>query len=132
MSIKKRAVSVHHLPEQVTAHTERIFLRDLQPYTEAERPRLVLDCSTVWNMDRAMINLLLSCLEEVMKCNGDVRLASLHPGAKSALEIAGVTRLFETYATTLEAVQSFDQRSISLAPLAIEIEGCDDVSEHAA
>jgi anti-anti-sigma factor len=132
MSIRKRAVSVHQLPEQVTADTERSFLRDLRQYTEPERPRFVLDCSMVRNMDYAMINLLLSCLEEVMKCNGDIRLASLRPAAKSVLEIAGVDRLFEMYSTAQEAVRSFEQRPISLAPLAVETEGCDHVSENAA
>jgi anti-anti-sigma regulatory factor len=83
-------------------------------------------------MDYAMINLLLSCLEEVMKCNGDIRLASLRPAAKSVLEIAGVDRLFEMYSTAQEAVRSFEQRPISLAPLAVETEGCDHVSENAA
>jgi anti-sigma B factor antagonist len=132
MSTRKRAVSIHQLPEQVTAITERSFLRDLQQYAEAVRPRFVLDCSMVWNMDDAMINLLLSCLEEVMKCNGDVRLASLQPEAKLILQNAGVNRLFETYVTTQDAVQSFDQRPISLAPLSVESEGRDNVSENAA
>ena len=108
------------------------FLRDLQQYAEADRPRLVLDCSMVWEMDYAMINLLLSCLEEVMKGNGDVRLASLRPAAKSGLRIATVNRLFEMYDTPQEAVQSFDQRLISLAPLAVEPDGSDPISKNAA
>jgi anti-anti-sigma factor len=132
MSIRKRAVCVHQLPEQVTPIKRRSFLRGLLQSTEAGRPLLVLDCSMVRNMDYAMINLLLSCLEEVMKCNGDIRLASLRPAAKSVLEIAGVDRLFETYSTAQEAVQSFDQHPISLAPLSVEAEDSRDVSQHAA
>ena len=132
MSIRKRAVRVHQVPEKITASKERSFLQELQRYAEAERPRFVLDCSLVWDMDYPMINLLLSCLEEVMKYNGDVRLASLRPGAESALRLAGVNRLFETYATTEGAVQSFHQRPISLAPLAFGTETFDHVSEHAA
>ena len=65
-------------------------------------------------MDTATIHLLLSCLEEVMKCNGDIRLASLRPGAEAALRIAGVDRLFEMYATTEAAAQSFQQRPTSV------------------
>ncbi len=131
MSIRKRAVRVHQVPEQMTGRKERSFLRDLQRDAEAERPRFVLDCSMVENMDYATINLLLSCLEEVMKCNGDVRLASLSPAAILALQLAGVHRLFETYATTEGAVQSFQKRPISLAPLA-DTGAFEDVSEHAA
>jgi len=132
MSIKKRAVRVHQIPEQLTARRERMFLQNLQKDAEAERPRFVLDCSMVWEMDYATINLLLSCLEEVMKCNGDLRLASLRPEAQAALQLAGVSRLFETFETTDGAVQSFQQRPISLAPLTFEGDVFDNASENAA
>ncbi len=132
MSIRKRAVRVHQVPEQLTAKRGRSFLRDLQMHAEAERPRFVLDCSMIFVMDYPTIDLLLSCLEEVMKYNGDVRLASLSPAAELALRVAGIHRLFETYATTESAVQSFHQRPISLAPLGLETEAFDHASEHAA
>lgn len=120
MSTIKRAVRVHQVPEQVTATNERSFLQNLQNCSENERPRVVLDCSHVREMNIATIYLLLSSLEEVMKCNGDVRLAALRPGAEDALRLAGVGRLFEIYATAEAAVQSFQQRSSSMAPLEIE------------
>ena len=132
MSIRKRAIRVHQIPMQMTGRKERSFLRDLQRDAETERPRFVLDCSMVENMDYATISLLLSCLEEVMKCNGDIRLASLSPEAALALQIAGVNRLFETYATTESAVQSFQKRPMSLAPLAWNGGEFEEVSEHAA
>jgi anti-anti-sigma regulatory factor len=130
MSIRKHVVRVYKVPEQMTAAKERSFLRDMQKYAEIERPRVVLDCSRVWDMDIATIHLLLSCLEEAMKCNGDVRLASLRPEA--ALRLAGVNRLFERYATADSAVQSFHQRQASMAPLAFETEAWDRESGHAA
>jgi anti-anti-sigma factor len=111
MIIKMRSVTVHEVPETVKAATERKFLRDLQNYVETERPRLVLDCSRVRQMDNATIHLLLSCLEEAMKRNGDVKLAGVRPDAKATLAFAGVSRLFEIYATTAEATQSFRHRS---------------------
>ena len=77
MIIKMRAVTVHEVPEKVTAATERKFLRDLQQYVETERPRLVLDCSKVRQMDNNTIHLLLCCLEEAMKRNGDVKLGAV-------------------------------------------------------
>lgn len=120
MSTIKRAVKVHPVPEQVTASTERAFLQSLQDCSENERPRVVLDCSHVREMNIATIYLLLSSLEEVMKCNGDVRLAALRPGAENSLRVAGVARLFETYASVDAAVHSFQQRSSSMAPLELE------------
>ena len=65
-------------------------------------------------MDTDTIHLLLSCLEEVMKWNGDVRLASLRPRAEAALKIAGISRLFEIYSTTEAAMQSFQYRPTSV------------------
>ena len=122
MPIIKRAVKVHQVPEYVTASSERSFLEDFRKCAENERPRFVLDCSRVREMDVATIHLLLSCLEEVMKCNGDLRLASLQPSAEGTLRLAGVNRLFEMYATTEDAVQSYHQRPTSIAPLEFEAE----------
>lgn len=130
MSIRKRSVRVYEVPEYMVATQERSFLSDLQKYAESERPRVVLDCCRVRDMDFATIRLLLSCLEIVMKCNGDVRLASLRPEA--ALQLVGVNRLFEKYATAEGAVQSFHQRPTSIAPLESGSEALDRDSGHAA
>ena len=120
MIIKMRAVTVHEVPEKVTAATERKFLRDLQQYVETERPRLVLDCSKVRQMDNPTIHLLLCCLEEAMKRNGDVKLAGVQPDAKATLQFAGVSRLFEVYTTVAEATQSFRQRFNGIVPPLLE------------
>jgi anti-anti-sigma factor len=118
MIIKMRAVSVHEVPENMTPARERVFLRELQNYVETERPRLVLDCSRVRQMDNATLHLLLCCLEEAMKRNGDVKLAAVRPEAQATLQFAGVSRLFEVYATTAEATHSFRYRGASIpAPL---------------
>ena len=125
MSITKRAVRVLQVSGRVRGERDS-FLSSLQKYTESERPRLVLDCSSVWKMDTATIRLLLSCLEEVMRYNGDVRLASLSSDAEATLRSTGISRLFELYPTTEEAVQSFHQRPVSIAPLAFENESVDN------
>ena len=132
MSIIKREVKVHQVPDQATTASERNFLRELQKCGENERPRFVLDCSRVREMDIATIHLLLSSLEEVMKCNGDVRLASLNPTAEEMLRLAGVNRLFEIYPTVDGAVRSYQQRPTSIAPLEYGTELYDRNSELAA
>jgi anti-anti-sigma factor len=132
MSMRTRAVEVHQVPAQLTAATEKAFLQELQDCVKTERPRFVLDCSRVWEMNTAAIHLLLSCLEEVMKCNGDVRLASLRPGAEAALRLAGVDRLFEMYATTEAASRSFQQRQTSSAKHPFTNRIFEKKNEHAA
>jgi anti-sigma B factor antagonist len=122
MIIRIRAVTVHEVPQRVTPAAERKFLQELQEYVETERPRLVLDCTAVSAMDNATIHLLLSCLEEAMKRNGDARLSAVNNEAKTALDAAGVSRLFEIYPTTAEAVQSFRHRASSSPLSALELE----------
>lgn len=131
ISVNKRTVVVRQLPNQLTPSKIHNFLSDLQVYGETQRPCFVLDCSNVWVMDATTINLLLCCLEEVMKANGDVRLASLHPEAEAVLQLAGVKRLFEVYASVDGAVNSFYQRASSIAMLPFA-EGFDNNVEHAA
>lgn len=116
MLITMRAVTVHEVPAEVTASEERTFLRNLQEYVETERPRLVLDCSKIRRMNRPTMHLLLSCLEEAMKRNGDVRLAALPPEARTSPQLAGLRRLFEIYPTAAEAVHSFQQRPVAMPP----------------
>lgn len=114
MPIKMRVVGVTRIPELRSAKDGRIFLRDLQSSIDGDRPRLVLDCSNLRQLDRSAILLLLSCLEEVMKCNGDVKLADLPAGAEQILRTTGADRLFDVYQTTAEAVNSFHRSPASM------------------
>jgi anti-sigma B factor antagonist len=132
MIIKMRAVTVHEVPEQVTAASEKKFLRELQTYVETERPRLVLDCSRVRQMDNDTMHLLLSCLEEAMKRNGDVKLAAVRAEAKASLLFAGVSRLFEVYATTAEATHSFRHRPNAALLTAYETAPVEQAAENVA
>lgn len=132
MMIRMRPVTVHQLPEQVTAEEETVFLSELERYVEVDRPRLVLDCSRLRLMDDAAIHLLLSCLEEAMKRKGDVKLASLRPGAEAMLRFSGANRLFETYASTADAVRSYRERPASVALPAFQTENFTGEAESAA
>lgn len=107
MTIRKRIVAVKQLPEIRNARQGQAFLREMQNCMDVDRPFVVLDCSSVGNLDKSMIRLLLCCLEEAMKRNGDVKLAALPPAAETVLETSGVNRLFDIYDTTAGAVSSF-------------------------
>jgi len=131
MATPLRTVHVHQIPEKVTQGEEKFFLRDLQGNLDAERPKIVLDCSRIQSMDIATIRLLLSCLEVVMKRNGDVRLAALAATDEASLGYAGIKRLFETYKTTADAVNSYHQRPASVLPQMLENDNIDS-AEYAA
>jgi anti-sigma B factor antagonist len=107
MRLRECAVKVEHLPEALSGKQRQLFKRKLESCLNIDRPRLVIDCSKVRGMDRPAIELLLYCLEEAMKRNGDVKLAAVTPEARAILERCGVDRLFEIFDTNMEAVSSF-------------------------
>jgi len=71
-----RPVVVMQVPEQLNLEQVPSFLQELAPLLESHRPRIVLDCSQVRYIDVAGIEMLLHSLEEAMKRDGDLKLAS--------------------------------------------------------
>jgi anti-sigma B factor antagonist len=104
-----RIVAVKQVPEKLSVKQGRGFFREVASCLKADRPRVVLDCSKVRQLDSAGIQVLLQCLEEAMKRNGDVKLASVPSGAAAILELTRVDRLFEMFDSTADAVNSFRQ-----------------------
>jgi hypothetical protein len=60
--------------------------------------------------------MLLQCLEEAMKRDGDLKLAAVSPASAVILELMRVDRLFEMFETSEDAMRSF-QVPVSLASL---------------
>jgi anti-sigma B factor antagonist len=100
---------VKQLPEKLNAKQGRLFFGELESCMNVDRPCLVLDCSKLRQMDTSAVHLMLCCLEEALKRNGDVKLAAIPTGATSILELSGIDRLFEVYETTDDAVSSFSR-----------------------
>jgi len=117
MTPRHRAVAVKQLPETFDAQQGRRFFSELESSMNVDRPSLVLDCSRVRLMDTSAVHLLLCCLEEAMKRNGDVKLAAVPAGATAVLELSGIDRLFEIYDTPAEAVSSFRRLPLDLAAM---------------
>ena len=114
MTFRQRKVAVKQLPESPNLQSGRAFYRDLESSMNIERPAIVLDCSSVHQMDQQTIYMLLNCLEGAMKRNGDVRLAAVSAPALRNLEISGVDRLFRIFPTVDQAVVSFRHRTVSI------------------
>jgi anti-anti-sigma factor len=107
--MKTMTVTVKQLPEKLGVQQGRVFFREVESCLNCDRPRLVLDCSKLLRLDSAGIHVLLRCLEEAMKRNGDVKLAAIPSVAAAALELTGVNRLFEIFDNATDAVNSFQQ-----------------------
>jgi anti-anti-sigma factor len=120
------------LPEKVDIKHCRLFFKELEARINIDRPCMVLDCSRVREMDRFAIHMLLCCLEEAMKRDGDVKLAAVSPSARETLEMTRVDRLFEIYDTETEAVNSFFRPNVERALYARGAQDTDQLSESAA
>ena len=107
MDINSRPVVVKRMPERVNARTARTFFRDVQPFLVTDRPQLVFDLSQVVQLDAAGVEMLLRCMSEAHKRDGDLKLASLSAQANVVLELTRTERLFEVYETSTDAVRSF-------------------------
>jgi anti-sigma B factor antagonist len=102
-----RPVIVMQVPERLYETEAEVFRNELKSLLEAERPRIVLDCSEVKDIDSKGVDMLLHSMDEAMKRDGDVKLAAVGPGSAVILELMKVDRLFEMFDTTDEAVRSF-------------------------
>ena len=125
---RSRPVVVKRMPERMTLPQARAFLREVQPFLNADRPQLVFDLSTVRQMDSAGVEMLLRCMDRAMQRDGDVKLAALSPQSAVVLELSRAARLFEIYDTSTDAARSFScflpntlRRSTTLEPPAEEV-----------
>ena len=117
MRNRRRLVPIVRLPAPGDEVRRQADLDDLESCINTNRPAVVIDCSALHVFDRGSLHLLLCCLEEAMKRNGDIRLAALCPEARSALSSAGVNSLFHCFETVEEAVDSYDRPPWDLASL---------------
>ena len=104
-----RPVVVKRIPERLNLKQARAFCREIGPILNSDRPQVVLDCSQVKQIDAAGVDMLLQCLAQVIKHDGDVKLAALSPEMAVILEMTRTDRLFEIYDSSSDAVLSFSR-----------------------
>jgi anti-anti-sigma factor len=95
------------MPDRINHRQAKVFLHEVQPFLVCDRPQLVFDLSQVRQLDAAGVDMLLHCMSEVMKRDGDLKLAAVSPQASTVLELTRTDRLFEIYDTSTNAVRSF-------------------------
>jgi anti-sigma B factor antagonist len=111
-----RPVTVMQVPERFYEPETSAFRQELKNLLHAERPRIVLDCSGIKHIDSSGVEMLLHCMDEAMKRDGDVKLAAVAPGSAVILELMKVDRLFEVFDSAEEAVRSFHAYTLHEIP----------------
>jgi anti-sigma B factor antagonist len=102
-----RPVVVKRMPERVNLKMARNFMQEVKPFLQCDRPQVVFDLSHVRHLDVAGVEMLMQCMAEAMKRDGDLKLASPSPQAMIVLELTRTDRLFEIYDSSGDAVRSF-------------------------
>ncbi len=87
METISRPVVVKRMPERMNLKQARGFLKEVQPFLISDRPQVVFDMSQVRHIDAAGIDVLLHCMREAVKRDGDLKLAALSPQSAVVLEL---------------------------------------------
>ena len=72
-----------------------------------ETPRIVLHLSGARDMDSGGIGRVVGMVVSARRAGGDIKFCCLSPQVQHVLEITGLLRIFEVFATEEEAVCSF-------------------------
>jgi anti-sigma B factor antagonist len=102
-----RPVVVKRMPERLNFRAARQFEREVQPFLTSDRPQVVFDLSQVRQLDAAGVDMLLRCMTQAMRRDGDVKLAALSPQSAAILELTRTDRMFEIFDNSTDAVRSF-------------------------
>jgi len=103
----KRPIIVVTMPERLTRVHNRDFLLTIAALLKADRTRIVFDCSQVREIDRAGTDMLLHCVEQVIRQDGELNLSSVPTKILAVLELTCVDRLFEIFQNNADAVESY-------------------------
>ncbi len=102
-----RPVVVKRVPALLNTRQARKFHDEVRPLLRIDRPQIVFDLAAVRQIDAVGIDMLLQCMTEASRRDGDLKLANLSPHAAVILELTRTDRLFEIYETATDAVKSF-------------------------
>jgi anti-sigma B factor antagonist len=107
MQSASRPVLIKRVPKIFDREHAIRFHRKTQSLLNSDRPQIVFDMSKTGYMDSRGADVLLRCLREAMKCDGDVKLAGVTPFVSILLELTRIERLFEVYESPTSAAKSF-------------------------
>ena len=109
MAARSCEVLVSQAPATLCGVAGRKFFKEVESFMTLGRAHIVLDFSQVLQLNADSIYLLLCCLEEAIKCDGNVKLSAVSSEARTALNAHGVIGLFDTFESNADAASSFSR-----------------------
>jgi anti-anti-sigma regulatory factor len=97
-------VTVMLLPDFSDPAAYRGFLREVKAFVDGTRqPRLILDLSAVEQIKPETIELLLECVDQVERSDGEVSVAGVSDKTAVILELTQATSVLSVFPSILEA-----------------------------
>lgn len=90
-------------PERVSGEEARIFAERISDELQHDRPRVIADLSNVRQIDSRALHVLLECLVEVMRQDGEFYLGGVSPEAATVLELTQMDTVFALLPELAEA-----------------------------
>ncbi len=95
--------------EAIDASNAKEFKEGMIPLLE-KHSQVVFDMSHLRFVDSTGLGALLSCLRELHKSNGDLRLFGMTKQVRVLFEVVNMHKVFEIFNTVEEAVASFENQ----------------------
>lgn len=112
--METRSTIVIKLPEQLTGKAVRAAMRQIKPALRLDHPQVIVDMANVRQLDSAALDMLLYCIVEVSKRDGELKLAAISPEAATFLELTRMDRVFDIFPSVSEAVTENDLSQLQI------------------
>jgi anti-sigma B factor antagonist len=100
-------VRVVHCRGRIIYGTEADALRERVNALLQETPRIVFHLAEVRDMDSGGIGRVVGMVVSARRAGGDIKFCALSDHVQHVLEITGLLRVFQVFATEEEAVRAF-------------------------
>src|SRR5215470_10449089 len=107
---------VLRFPERVSGAEARLFAERIGSELCLDRPRVIADLSRVRQIDSQALHVLLECLIEVTRQDGEFYLGAVSPEAATVLELTQMDTVFEILPEVAEASTNLSVAAMDRVP----------------
>jgi len=107
-------------PERVSGTEARLFASRISSELKHDRPCVIADFSGVRQIDSQALDILLECLVEVTRRDGEFYLGAVSPEAATVLELTQMDTVFALLPEAVEASTNFSVRALEAMPEAAD------------
>ena len=92
---------------RATLKEAEVFKNMLKKDIDSGKNKLVIDLSFCEFIDSTFLGTIVISLKKVTAIGGDIKLVGFQPAVRSMFELTRISKVFETFESTDEALSSF-------------------------